>query len=113
MAYGIRRLNDSPIIPTLRRINQIGSTHIHLRSILLWFLHLALGLPRDLLPEGLPIKILKALLPSSILTTSPAHLKIPVGLPVQILKSFLPFFHFRSHRKKFFNSCLFFILLIL
>ena len=36
--------------------------------------HLRLGLPKGLFPVGLPVKILKALLPSSILATCPAHL---------------------------------------
>ena len=38
--------------------------------------HLLLGLPKGLFPVGLPVKILKALLPSSILTTCPAHLNL-------------------------------------
>ena len=33
-------------------------------------------LPKGLLPVGLPFKILKALLPSSILATCPAHLNL-------------------------------------
>ena len=35
--------------------------------------HLCLGLPEVLFPVGLPVKILKALLSSSILATCPAH----------------------------------------
>ena len=42
-------------------------------SILILFSHLRLGLPRGLFPAGVPVKILKALLPSSILATWPAH----------------------------------------
>ena len=38
--------------------------------------HLWLGLPKGLFPVGLPVKILKALLPSSILVACPAHLKL-------------------------------------
>ena len=37
------------------------------------YLHLRRGLPKGLFPVGLPVKILKALLPSSILATCPAH----------------------------------------
>ena len=37
---------------------------------------LLLGLPNGLFPVGLPVKILKALLPSSILATCPAHLNL-------------------------------------
>ena len=47
---------------------------ISFRSILIFSSHLCLGLPKDLFPIGLPVKILKALLPSSILVTWPAYL---------------------------------------
>ena len=46
------------------------------RSILILSSHLRLGLPKGLFPVGLPVKILKALLPSSILATCPAHLNL-------------------------------------
>ena len=36
----------------------------------------SLGLPKGLPPVGLPVKILKALLPSSILAACPAHLNL-------------------------------------
>jgi hypothetical protein len=53
---------DSPLIPILRWINTISvSTLITLISILTLSSHLRLGLRRDLLPIGLPIKILKTL----------------------------------------------------
>jgi hypothetical protein len=42
-------------------------------SILILSSHLRLGLPKDLFPVGLPVKILKAILPSSILATCPAY----------------------------------------
>ena len=35
-----------------------------------------LGLPKGLFPVDLPVKILKELLPSSLLATRPAHLKM-------------------------------------
>jgi hypothetical protein len=38
--------------------------------------HLRLGLPKGLFPVGLPVKILKALLPSYILATCSAHLNL-------------------------------------
>ena len=62
---------DSPIIPILTRINpipRIDSLPISLRSILI-LSYLRLGLPKGLFPVGVPVKILKAPLPSSILAT--------------------------------------------
>ena len=47
---------------------------ISLRSILILSSHLRPGLPKCLFPVGLLVKILKALLPSSILATCPVHL---------------------------------------
>ena len=46
------------------------------RSILILSSHLRIGLPKGLFPVGLPVKILKALLPSSILATCPAYLNL-------------------------------------
>ena len=40
---------------------------ISLKFILILSSHLRLGLPKGLFPAGVPVKILKALLPSSIL----------------------------------------------
>ena len=50
---------------------------ISLRFILILSSHLCLGLPKSLFPVGVPVKILKALLPSSILAIWPAHLNLP------------------------------------
>ena len=44
--------------------------------ILILSSHLRLGLPKDIFPAGVPVKILKALLPSFILATWPAHLSL-------------------------------------
>ena len=55
----------SPIIPILIRINPIARTD----TILILYSYLRLELPKGLFPVGLPDKILKALLPSSILAT--------------------------------------------
>ena len=49
-------------------------TPISLRSILILSSNLGLALPKGLFPVGVPVKILKALLNSSILATCPAHL---------------------------------------
>ena len=38
--------------------------------------HLLLGLPKGLFPVGVPVKMLKAILPSYILATCPAHLNL-------------------------------------
>ena len=66
---------DSPIIPILNRINPISRIDTYfLRPILILSSHLRLGLPKGLFPVGLPVKILKAFLTSSILATCSAHL---------------------------------------
>ena len=48
--------------------------------------HLRLDLPKGLFPVGLPVKILKALIPSSILTTWPAYLNFPDLITLIILR---------------------------
>ena len=64
----------SRIIPILSRINPIPRIDTYLfKLILVLSSHLRLGFPKGLLHVGLPVKILKALLPSSILTTLPAQ----------------------------------------
>ena len=55
------------IIPILSQTNPIP--RISLRSNVVLLSHLRLGLPKDLFPVGLPIKIWKALLVFSILAT--------------------------------------------
>ena len=65
------------MIPVLNRINRtFTKISISLKSILILSSHLRLGLPKGQFSVGLPVKILKALLPSSILATSPAHLNL-------------------------------------
>ena len=68
---------DSPIIPIISRINPIPRI-IYLRSFLILFSHQCQGLPNGLFPVGvgLPVKILKAFLSSSILATWPAQLNL-------------------------------------
>ena len=57
--------------------NQPNSPHwCSSRSILILSSHLRLGLPKDLFPVDFPVKIVKALLSSSILATWPAHLSL-------------------------------------
>ena len=45
-------------------------------NILLLSSHLLLGFPKGIFPVGLPVKILKAFLPSSIMATCLAHLNL-------------------------------------
>jgi len=67
----------SLIIPILSQINPIPHIDTHLFKVHSNIvLHLHLGLPKGLFPVCLPVKILKALLPSSILATCPAHLNL-------------------------------------
>ena len=74
MAYGTWRFYAAfKIISILSRINPIPRTDTYLFKVHSNIV-LHLGLPKGLFPIGLPVKILKALLPSSILTTCPAHL---------------------------------------
>ena len=56
--------------------NQPNSPNISSRPILILSSHLRLGFPKGLFPVGLPVKIMKAILPSSILATCPAHLNL-------------------------------------
>jgi hypothetical protein len=65
---------DSPIIPILSRINPITRIDTYLFKV-----HSNIVLPstpKELFPAGLPVKILKALLPSSNLTKCPAYLNL-------------------------------------
>ena len=55
------------------------------RSILILSSHLCLSLPKGIFPVGLPVKILKALLPSSILATCPVHLNLLDFITLTIL----------------------------
>ena len=68
MAYENLRFNTTciklPTISNLSKINQISRTGNYL-----FCSHLHLGLPIDLFPLGVVVKILKELLPSSILAT--------------------------------------------
>ena len=67
----------SPIIHIPSGINPIPRIDIYrTKSILILTSHLRRGLPKGLFPIGLPVKILKALLPSSFLVTCPAHLNL-------------------------------------
>ena len=68
----------SPIISMLNRINPISliNANFFKISILILSSHLRLGLPKGLFPVVLPVQILKAFLPYSILITWSAHLNL-------------------------------------
>ena len=80
MAYGTRRLNAAFARTPQKSLSWAESTQlpafipISPRSILILSSYLRLGLPKFLFLVGLPVKILKALLPSSILARCPTHL---------------------------------------
>ena len=77
MAYGTRRHNaafihkGSPIISCAKSTQFLVLIPISLRSILILSSNLRLGLLKGIFPVGLPVKILKVLLPSYILATMP------------------------------------------
>ena len=80
MAYGTRKFNtaftrfSSNSYPKSTQL--LVFITISTRSIIIWSSHLRLGLPKGLFPVGLPVKISKALLSSSILATCPPHLNL-------------------------------------
>jgi hypothetical protein len=82
MAYGTRRFmphSQGPSNNPYPEPNQPNFSNWHqffLRSILMLFSHLRLGLPKGIFLAGLPVKILKACLRSSILATWPVHLSL-------------------------------------
>ena len=71
MAYGTRRFKAAFTTALQYSLSSAESTKffvltsISLRSILIFY-HLRLRLPKGLLPIGVPVKILKALLPFSV-----------------------------------------------
>ena len=82
MVWGTRSFNaasqglsDNPY-PKSNKFIFFQLTYISLRSILIFPSHLYLGLPRGLFLVGFYNKILKTLLPSSILATVSAHLNL-------------------------------------
>ena len=82
MDYKTRKFNTASTgvsnnpYPEPNQHNPVVLIPISLRFILILSSHLCIGLPKGLFPVGLPVEILKAFLPSSILTTCPAHLKL-------------------------------------
>ena len=79
-----QRLSNNPY----PKPNQHNSLHWYLfffKSNLILSSHLRLGFPKCLFPVGVPVKILKALLPSSILATWPFHLNLLEKIALTIL----------------------------
>ena len=66
----------SPIIPILSRINSVPRIDTYFFKVHSISSHLRLVLPNGIFLVGLPIKILKEFLHSSILATWPAHLNL-------------------------------------
>ena len=91
MAYETRNFNAAVTRALQQSLSWAEPTQffvlipISLRSILILSSHLHLGLPKGLFSVGFPVKILKALLPSSILATWPAHLNLLVLITLTIL----------------------------
>ena len=79
MAYGTRMFNAAFTRALQKPLSWAESTQlpalipIPSRFILKLSSHLPLGLPKGLFPVGVPVKILKELLSSSILAIWPAH----------------------------------------
>ena len=78
IAYGTQRFNAAfpSALQQSRSTQFLVLIPISLRSILIMSSNLCLGLPNGFFPVGVPVKILKAFLPSYILATWPAHLKL-------------------------------------
>ena len=76
MAYGTRRFSVTFTRALQYPYPEPNSSYwyIFLRSFIILSSHLRLGLLKSLFPVGVPVKVLKALLPSSILATWHAHL---------------------------------------
>ena len=83
-------LSNNPY-PEPNQPNFPALTPISSRSTLILSSHLRLGLPKDLFPAGLPVKILKALLLSSILDTTIAN-NIMERLAAFLLNQYIYFF---------------------
>jgi len=62
------------LVPILRQINPFHTIQPYLRSIIILFSHLRLGLPRSLFPSRFPTKILYAFLVSPMQAACPVHL---------------------------------------
>ena len=83
MAYGTRRLSNNPYHePISTQLPALIPTSS--RSILILSSRLRLGLPKDLFPVGLPVKISKALL-SFIIATYCAYLNLLDLITLDIL----------------------------
>ena len=82
MVYGTRRFNVAFTTALQQSLSWVESTKfpvltpVSLRSILILSSHRRLGFPKGLFQVGVPVKILKTLLPSSILATCSAHLSL-------------------------------------
>jgi hypothetical protein len=69
-----QRLSNNPYPEPNQPITRIDTYLFKVHSNIVS--HLRHGLPKGFFPVGLPVKILKALLPSSILAVCPAHINL-------------------------------------
>ena len=63
-----------PPVPNLSQLHPVSTPSDFLKSILILYSHLLLGLPNGLFPSGFPTRTLCTPLPSPIRATCPAHL---------------------------------------
>ena len=70
------RSKGSPIIPILSRINPISRIDTYLFKVHSNIILPSTPRPLGLFPVGLPVKILKVFLPSSIMAKCPAYLNL-------------------------------------
>ena len=79
---------------------------IYSRYVLILSSHLCQGLPKGLFSVGLPVKILKALIPFFILTTFLAHLNILDLIIQSILGKYIGSFSLWNHLHPLFSTLL-------
>ena len=77
------------LYPEPNQPNSLYRYLFFLRSLLILSSHLRLRLPKAAFPVGLPVAILKTLLPSSIVATFPAHLNLLDFLTLSMLSEWL------------------------
>ena len=91
LTYGTRMINAAFTAVLQKSLSSAESTQslrltpIYLRLILIVPSHLHIAFRKRLFPVGLPVNILKALLPCSILAICPAHFNVIQLMTLNIL----------------------------